>query len=279
MHYSVTTSTDLLMLLREYQALTIYQIVKILDKEKTRTNILEKLQKLENQGLDTTQRLPRLEPVGSSPYCYSLTREGHRVLANTTDLPIPAKQSPVALEHTVSINDVAVLAHLLTRQEKRITLAEMRTESLMKKYPLQLKNNAFLVPDLFVRLTLFPPYGKQNEQMGLIFEIDHKGTEWADIIQDKAKKYVEISYGIYQDYFKLPSLSVIFVVTGSAKTRVKNILSWIQEAVYENKEDADIFLCAAVDLRTTPPLQFFCESLFYQPFDSSLHPIIEKPSP
>ena len=279
MPFAVTTPTDLLLLLREYQAVTIFQIGKILDKEKTRTNILEKLQKLEKQGLVTTQRLPRLEPVGSSPYCYSLTREGHRVLANTTDLPIPAKQSPVALEHTIAINDVAVLFHQLVRVEKRITLTEIRTESLMKKYPLQLKNHAFLVPDLFVRFTLSPPYGKQGEPLGLLFEIDHKGTEWDEIIQDKAKKYVEMSYGAYQKYFGLASLSVIFLVTGNGKSRVKNILSWIQEALYANREDADIFLCARVDPRTTPPLQFFCDPFYQQPFSSSLHPIIEKPSP
>lgn len=278
MEYSVTTPTDLMILLRDYQALTIFQICKLLNKVKTRTNILEKLQKLEKNGLVASQRLPRLEPVGSSPFCYSLTREGHRALANTTDLPISAKLSGVALEHTISIADVAVLAHLLTRQETRITLSEIRTEALMKKNPIMLKNNGgSLVPDLFIRLTINPPFGKQNEQIGLIFEIDHKGTEWADIIKDKAKKYVDISYGIYQDYFGLESLTVIFLVTGNGKFRVKNILSWIQEALYANREDADIFLCAAVDPVKTPPLQFFCDPLYQQPFATSLHPIIEKP--
>ncbi len=277
MQYTVTTPTDLLLLLREYQALTIFQIVKLLNKEKTITNIRPKLNTLKNQGLITIQRLPRLEPVGSSPFCYSLSREGYRTLANNTDLPVPAKQSSVSLEHTISTNHVAVLTHQLVRQEKHITLTEIRTESLMKTHPIPLKNKTFLVPDLFIRLTLSPPYGKQNEQIGVIFEIDHKGTEWADSIKDKAKKYVDISYGMYQDYFGLESLTVIFLVTGSGKTRVKNILSWIQEALYDAREDADIFLCASLDPRTIPPLHFFCDPLFYQPFNSNYHPIIEKP--
>jgi hypothetical protein len=276
MQYTVTTPTDLLLLLREYQALTIFQIVKLLDKEKTITNIRPKLHTLAKNGLVAIQRLPRSNPFGSSPFCYSLTSQGIRALANTTDLPTPAKLSEVALEHTVSINNVAVLAHLLTRQEKRITLTEIRHESLMKKNPIVLTEKHFLVPDLFVRFTLAPPYGKQNEQIGLLFEIDHKGTEWADIIKDKAKKYVDISYGMYQKYFGLESLSVIFLVTGNGKTRVKNILSWIQQTFHNNKEDADIFLCAALDPCTTHPLQFFCDPLFFQPFDSSLHPLIEK---
>jgi hypothetical protein len=275
MQYTVTTPTDLLLLLREYQALTIFQIVKLLDKEKTITNIRPKLHSLAKNGLVTIQRLPRSLPFGSSPFCYSLTSQGIRALANTTDLPTPAKLSGVALEHTVSMNDIAVLAHQVGKREPGMRLAEIKTESHMKQHPIPLKNNAFLVPDLFVHLVVQPPYGKPNESIGFLFEND-RGTEWADIIRGKAKKYADISYGIYQEYFGLDSLTVVFLITAGGKSRVKNILSWIQEELHSTKQDADLFLCAALDPCTIDPLQFFCDPLFFQPFDSSLHPLIEK---
>ena len=111
MLYTVTTPTDLLLLLGQHQYLTIFQICKLLGKETTINNIREKLKKLVSEELVETVCLPRTSASGGrSAYLYSLSKKGMRAISDTLDV---SKKSGVALEHTKAINDVAVLAQTI----------------------------------------------------------------------------------------------------------------------------------------------------------------------
>jgi hypothetical protein len=148
---------------------------------------------------------------------------------------------------------------------------------MLKKYPIPLdeKKAVFLVPDLFVHLTLAPPYGKYGEPLGIIFEID-RNTEDVYQIKEKIRNYVTFSYGIYQDYFGLQSLTICFIITEGGQTRLKQLLTWAEQELKQKKDEADLFLFGAIDPAAISPLSFFCDTLYFSPFYPARQPLIEK---
>ncbi len=219
--------------------------------------------------------VPQSTATGKLPFIYSLTKKGLRRLS-VSESSRQSKKSGIALEHTLSINNVAILAHLLPTAAPQITLFEMRHESLLKKYPIVINEKNLLIPDLFLRFSLSPPYGKMHEPLGILFEID-RNTEDCYQIKEKIRNYIALLYGIYQAYFGLTSLTICFVITEGRRTRIKQLLTWAEQELKQHSEDvSDVFLFGLCDPAHISPLSFFCDALWHQPFLVSLQPLIEK---
>src|SRR5215469_1639169 len=78
---------ELLVLLYQFYYLTIYQIVRILQKETVINYIRSKMKNLVDLGLAETQCLPRITQAGKTPLVYSLSTKGMRFLDQEKNLP------------------------------------------------------------------------------------------------------------------------------------------------------------------------------------------------
>ncbi len=267
------------MLLHQYQYLTITQIVKLLGKESTVNNIRAKLKRLVDDKLVETQGLHDGKHIaGRLAYVYSLTRKGVRSLSDSGET---AKKSGVAVEHTLAINDVAILAQGIGRVVPQVVLFETRLESSLKKYPVILKQTEqeaqCLVPDVWTHLTLFPPFTKLTyANLGIFFEID-RGTEDVYTIKEKIQKYraLLLTDGLYEHSFGIAALIIAFVVT-AGKQRLRQLLLWMNQELMRTPGSAPFFSVTACDPATISPASFFCDPIWYHPLDPSPHPLIER---
>jgi predicted ArsR family transcriptional regulator len=125
--FTFTTPDDFLLLLSRFHYLSIQQIVRLLGKETSSNHIRSKLKQLVDSGLVEVTAFPRASATGKMPFLYSLTKKGQRVLS-LADSGTKSQKSGIALEHTLSINDVAILSYVLPKIEPRITLFELRHE-------------------------------------------------------------------------------------------------------------------------------------------------------
>ena len=274
MQNSVTTEGELLQLVHQFQALTVFQIVRILGKETTINNIRSKLKRLVDSGLLETQFLPRTSLGGRSPIVYSLSNKGMRLLGDEHTAQQKLK-GMLPLQHLLEINDVLIAALTLPRVEPRIAVFEWRHEHQFKQYPIKISEHTFLSPDAFVHVTLAPPYGKPGERCGIIFEID-RGTEDVYTIQNKLRCYRTLFYGDFEQVFGCANLTVAFVVTSGGEARVRQLVRFAQATFEHSKEDAELFIFSSVVPGDIQPLPFFTDPLFVQPFTSSPLPLIEK---
>src|SRR5437016_5107265 len=80
MEQNITSPDELLRLLYQFNTLTIFQIVRLLGKEKSINNIRSKAKRLIDLGLVETQYLARAAKGGRSPLCYSISARGCKYL-------------------------------------------------------------------------------------------------------------------------------------------------------------------------------------------------------
>jgi Replication-relaxation len=276
---TATTPDDLLLLLRQFHYLSIRQITRLLGKETSSNNIRSKMKKLVAAGLVEVTSLPRSQAGGTMPFVYSLSKKGLRTLSEAEGSG-PSHKSGIVLAHTLSINDVAILATLLPRVEPRITLCDLRLESALKKYPIALGNTLFVVPDAFCQFLLTPPLGTPNEPLGILFEID-RNTEDIYQVKEKIGNYLALSAGPYQDYFQLESLTICFVITVGGQARLQQLLTWTEQELTKQQavEFADLFLFYCCEPAALSPRSFFCAPVWSQPFTAALLPLIEQKIP
>jgi hypothetical protein len=284
--YTVTTPEDLLQLLLTHQYLTIKQIVKLLGKQSTVTNIREHINDwLIAQGLVEAETLPRKGRRGSSPYVYSLTRKGHKLFSEE-DTQV-GKKSVVALSHTLAINDVAILCQLVGKRNPVIQLFEQRFESVLKAHPIVLgekgkgkdKEPLMIVPDFYSHLLLTAPYTTQKRtSVGMLWEID-RGTEDVYTMKEKIRRYqtLLLTDGLLESYFALSAVKIAFVVTPPAGiSRLRQLLNWTRQVLQKSPDDSEFFYFTLCDPATIDPVDFFTQPLWYRATSATPLPLIEK---
>lgn len=211
---------------------------------------------------------------------YSLSAKGARFLEEEHQLS-PHMTNGVKkhgfLTHTLQVNDLIIAAHLLTHQEPRITLCTWQQERLLKQHPILVSSTpqkTYVVPDGFLHFVLSPPYGKPNEPLGIVCEID-RNTEDTYVIQEKVTNYVAFAYGPYQNAFHLESLTIAFVVTEGGEKRKQQLVSWTEQALKTKQQEGELFLFAACDPSTSDPRTLFCGRVWQQPFKKKPIALIE----
>src|SRR6266702_1163980 len=200
MYGSVTTQEDLMLLLHRFQALTIFQITRLLGKQSSINNIRGKLKKFVDSGLVETQFLPRTTSSGSTPMVYSLTSKGTKQIEESKVTKTASSgtgqkvRGVLSLQHLLEINDVLISCLLLPAVAPAISVFEYRHEKVFKQNPIRLAEGSYLCPDGFVHFVLSPPFGKPGEPIGVIWEID-RNTEDTYTIREKIKSYRKLFYG------------------------------------------------------------------------------------
>src|SRR6266566_506012 len=157
MYGSVTTRDDLLALLHRFQALTIFQITRLLQKQSSINNIRSKMKGLVNDGLVEVQFLPHTTPSGSTPMVYALSSKGVRYIEGSCTLASTNGQKIrgiLPLRHLIDINDVLIQSLLLQTIAPAISVLEYTHEKTFKQNPIKISERSFLVPDGFTRFAL-----------------------------------------------------------------------------------------------------------------------------
>ena len=278
MQGSATTPDDLIVLLRRFQILTIYQITSLLQKQSSINNIRSKMKRLVDSGLVDFQFLPRTTPSGSTPMVYSLSSKGLKYVEEmgaTIHAPQRIKKM-LPLQHLLDINDVLIASLRLQSAAPEISVFEYRHEKVFKQNPIRITEGSYLCPDGFVHFVLSPPYGKPGEPMGIIWEVDCN-TENADIvIREKVRRYRRLFHSNFEQVFGVPAICAAFVVTQGGETRVKQLVRAAEQELERFPDDSELFLFGSISPTDMQPLPFFTSALWLQPFQSSTVPLIER---
>ncbi|SRR6266487_304096 len=280
MYGSVTTPDDLLLLLHRFQALTIFQIVRLIRKETSINNVRSKLKRLVDNGFVETQYLPRTTPSGSTPMMYSLSSKGTKYIQGTGGVAAGIGQKTrgvLPLQHLLEINDVLISSLLLPTVAPEISVLEFVHERIYKQNPICITQGSYLCPDGFTHFVLSPPFGKPDEPMGIIWEVD-RNTEDAFIIREKIRDYCKLFYGDCEQIFGTTVLCVVFVVTLGGNPRVKQLRRAAELELDKSHDDGELFLFGAHPPAEIAPLQFFTSPVWIQPFQSSPVSLIESRS-
>ena len=141
----------------------------------------------------------------------------------------------------------------LPQVEPSITLYDLKHERTLKNAAIKIAEGTYLVPDGWVH------FGMKNEAIGICYEID-RNTEEKEKIVSKLKNYVAFASGIYQHTFGLSSLTIAFCVTEGGESRVKQLVSWAEQALENTKDAASLYLFGSVAPGTIEPAPFFHDS-------------------
>jgi hypothetical protein len=212
--------------------------------------------------------------AGKPPTIWFLTQGALKDIALSLGLPVPlasGEKKHGYLLHTLRCSDLAVASITLPQVNKSFTLMNFKHERTLKNSAIKISEGVYLVPDGWVHLRV-----NNAEDIGICFEID-RNTEEKEKIVSKLNNYVAFARGIYQRTFGLSSLSIAFVVTDGGHKRVKQLLSWAEQALDANLEAATLFLFGSVSPGSLEPDSFFLDCTFLSPFDSTPHALVDTP--
>ena len=263
--------TDILNALYHFHYVKLSQLCTLLGREKSVNYVRSKLKKCVEDDLVETMTLAR-SSAGKPPTVFYLSPKGLKYLADTVGLPVslpPGNRKHGYVEHTLACNEVLIASVLLPQVEPSITLYDLKHERTLKNTPTKVADGVSVVPDGWVHL------GQKKEALGICYEID-RSTEEKEKIQRKIQNYGAFAQGAYQQAFGLSSLTIAFCITEGGQSRVKQLVTWAEQALQSTKEVAPLFLFGSVTPGAIEPTPFFLNSFFVSPFDRTTHALIEN---
>ncbi len=259
---ALTFTDDFLHVLSHFPYLKIEQILRLLQKTKDtdKNHVRDDLNKRikEKKDIEGKPILLEVKKAGRPPIAYSL-REGKS-----------GKYSDYT-EHTGLVNEILVTLALLPTVSP-ITLCALQHERYFKKHGIPVGGTNKLEPDGLLQFQLTPPFGVRGEIIGIAIEID-RGFEAREAWQEKIEKYLSFASGIYQDRYKLETLTIAVYCAG---TNMQSLIKWTEELIKDRKELAGIFLFTHTDPLATDPLTWATSAIWHQPFKNNLVALIEK---
>jgi len=265
-----TLADDLLTALFHLHYATLSQLCKLLGRESSSNHVRTKLNNLKENGMVDSATLAR-STSGKPPTVWFLTQSTIKAIADSLGLPVPmasGEKKHGYLEHTLACTDLAVASITLPQVKSEFTLLNFKHERTLKNAAIKISEGVYLVPDGWAHLKL------HNEHIGICFELD-RNTEEKEKIQQKIQSYVSFASGIYQQSFGLGSLTIAFCVTDGGDRRVKQLVSWSEQILENNKDAASLFLFGSVSPGTVEPDAFFLDTPFHSPLGSSPHTLVE----
>ncbi len=264
---------DLLTVLYHFHYLTLSQVVKLLGRESSINHVRNKLNNLKDDGMVDSTTLARATS-GKPPIVYFFSHSAMKDISDSLGLPVPlatVEKKHGYLEHTLACNDALIASVLLPQVEPSFQLINLKHERTLKNSAIKLSEGVYLIPDGWVHLRR-----NNTEDIGICFEID-RNTEEKEKIVSKLNNYVAFARGIYQRVFSLSSLSIAFCVTDGGHKRVKQLVSWAEQALDANLDAASLFLFGSVSPGSLEPDSFFLDSTFLSPFDTTPHALVDIP--
>ena len=264
-----------LLLLYHFHYLTLKQFCKLLGKTNethVRDDLNEIIGKVVGKGLITKEPITGKLNVkaGRVPLVYSLTETGMKKLNEELGLSAGTRKGTFS-EHTLLVNDALITLVLATKQEPSIRLCELWHERYFKQHNIQVGDKSFLEPDAVLHLQLSPPFGGENEHVGVCLEID-RGSESMLQWQEKVRKYMSLASGVYQKQFGLESLTIAVCQPGGD---VKLLARWTEQAVKDKKEHAPLFLFTNSNPVDRDPVEWVTAPV-WTGIDNTPYALIEK---
>lgn len=265
--------------LARYHYLTAPQLTRLLFSPTSLTYTQEHLKGLFHAGYTQRLYLPTPTPCGSSLAIYALDKKGFAYLKAKDAAPggrfrtsEQQNREALFLKHTLSVNDLLILAALLAKQHKDITIARMLHERELKRSPIYVpvgKERIGVVPDCWLDLR------QGRAQSCLAVELDRSGGVERESWQRKIRGFCHWAQGPYQHFFGTDSLTVCVVVMGGRR-RLKEVLGWTESELARLgvKHQADTFRFAGFDPAMADPAQVFFSSIWLRPFDPSPVPLL-----
>lgn len=265
-----TLSDDLLTSLFHLHYATLSQLCKLLGRESSSNHVRDKLNNLKDNGMVDSTTLAR-STSGKPPTVWYLTKSTRKDIADSLGLPVPlatGEKKHGYLEHTLACNEPLIASALLPQVEPSFTLIDLKHERTLKNTAIKISEGVYLVPDAWIHLKL------HQEHIGICFELD-RNTEEKEKIQQKIQSYVSFASGIYQQTFGLESLTIAFCVTEGGDRRVKQLGSWAEQVLEDNKDAASLFLFGSISPGALEPDVLFLNTRFLLPFDNTPHTLVE----
>jgi hypothetical protein len=264
---------DILTALYYFHYLKHSQVVTLLQRKNIENHVRTKLNNLVDDGLIETTTLVR-STAGAPPKVFYLSAKGIKRVADTAGVPayLPAGDKKHGyLEHSIECSDVLISSVLLPQVEPSFTLIDVKHERTLKNNPCKISDGVFHVPDGWVHLR------HSTEDIGICFEIDRNTEYQKDKIVSKINNYLAFASGIYQRTFGLSSLTIAFCVTEGGHKRVKQLLTWAEQALENNRDAAALFLFGSVAPQAIEPDSLFLDATFHTPFENTPHALVETP--
>jgi len=265
-----------LLLLYRFHYLTVKQVSRLLGKtiDWQEDNVGDALRKKFQEGLLTRQPITGgITKAGRVPYVYSLSDKGVEKLKKELSIS-PGTRKGTFSEHTLLVNDALISLILASKQEPSIRLVDLKHERAFKQQNIPVGDSRFLEPDGFLHFQLSPPFGGENESVGVCLEID-LGSESKLQWKEKVDKYLAFTSGVYQERFGLKSLTIAVCRPGG---NIRQLKDWTEEVVKLKKEYAELFIFTDSNPVDCDPVEWVTSPLWQQPFDSNPHALIEKQS-
>lgn len=228
------------------------------------------LRKYEQEGLLERKLITGITKAGNVPYVYSLSDKGMKQLQDEFDLPADTRKGTFS-EHTLQVSDALITLLLAAKQKSSIRLVGLKHERYFKQRNIQVGDKSFLEPDGFLHFQLSPPFGSENESVGVCLEIDLGSEVWAQW-QEKIRKYINFASGIYQKQFRLESLTIAVCCPGGD---VKRLARWTKDVVKDKKEYAELFLFTDRNPVDCDPVEWVTASVWTS-IDNTPYALIEK---
>ncbi len=300
--YSLTpVDEDILKAVWFHHFMTAEQILRFRDRS---INGLAKMQErlkllFDSSYLDRFYQA-RYEPHGSLPLVYLLATKGIKYLCDHFGIDAHLyyrpyknlKRSPLDTAHDLALNDMFIAARHLGKHEPRVNLFESRHEWMLRgeTYRVTLSRNTQLqrvseqvafTPDGFLDFRL--SVGNQTQQACILLEMD-MDTHQKPRFQKKIASYVEfVNAGAYEQHFNTSSVVIAFV-TPTGEKRAMQMKAWCEEQLAHTplyspqttngRDDASLFLFAAVPPGTLHPPDVFLSPIWYAPFDNKAQPLL-----
>lgn len=192
------------------------QLTRLSYAKSSLSYVQKRLKALVEAGILVRGRVPGRLAAGSTPYYYSLSQAGARLVSGV--LPVRLRRKPVELanrsglflEHTLLTNDLLIT--LLRTQGDDLRVERIETEWMLKE-----KLGRF-VPDGFLSIV------KDDFRYPLFIEVD-RGSEqrvaWSEKIERLVSWYPQALETLGVNQF-----SLVIVIAGGSANRLENLVSW-----------------------------------------------------
>lgn len=262
----------ILQALSRYHILSAEQVCRLFYRAGSKTYVQTKLKHFTDMGLCQRLFLPRMARSGSSPFCYTLGRQGLNYL-RSEGIEVDHRYRPcekrengfLFLSHTLAINDVLISAELLERRVDGIRVETMLHERVLKREPTCVQDGdgkTVVIPDGWVDLRI-----AGVQQICLALEVD-MGSEEQKKFRRKVRALVAWANGPYEERFGTTSLTITVVAKPGVKRQLE-LLRWTEtELVAQGQECyADMFRFIDGSAESVEPEEFFLSPCWLRPFD------------
>jgi len=289
----------------DFHYLTADQLCRLLYSPGSLNYAREQLKRLyDAQFLDRVFG-PRAQAAGSTPWVYLLGKRGLRYFkdrdtgATRRYRPSEERQhSDPFLFHTLSINEVLIMARRLAATVDAIDLVGMRHDLDLKHTPARVETErsnpttgerelTAVVPDGWMHFRVAVPNQDKPASLPLVLELD-RDTKSVQDFKRKIRGLLAYVRGPYEHIFGVKAATVAFVVDTAGQNaeerkqrRVRDLLRWTEEELTDLHKTTwgSAFVFTALPARDAlDPRRLFLHPSARAPFSKEPLSLLDLPS-